>query len=299
MITFKALWKSARIRSLPLSVSGIITGTAVAYKDGFFSPHIFSLALVTTLLFQILSDYANDYGDAQKGTDNQNRLGPKRALQTGEMTMEDMKKVIIVLCIMSFASSVALIYVAFSQQNLILWAVFLALAALCIVSAIKYTVGKNAYGYKGYADVMVFIFFGIVSVAGSNFLYSREFNPTILLPASAIGLLSTAVLNLNNIRDMENDKAMGKNTFASKIGFSYAKYYHYIIVLLAMVLFMAYTTIEKQYRKEAIYIVGFIPLVAHLIYVKKTTSPALLDGQLKVVALSTFLISVLFFVGKL
>ena len=297
MITYKSLYTSARLRSLPLSVSGIIMGSAMAYQNGFFRTDIFVFALLTTICFQLLSDFANDYGDNQKGTDNQARLGPKRAIQLGVMTLSEMKKIIGVMMIISLISAIILIYIAFGRENLVYSISFFFLATMAIVAAIKYTIGKNAYGYKGLGDIFVFIFFGIVSVVGSNFLYTHQFQWKILLPASAIGMLCMAVLNLNNMRDIDNDRAMNKRTIPVILGSELARYYHYILVLLPMLLLMAYSLLTLQLGIKTLYMIAFVPLIFHLVYVKRHTMPQELDSQLKVVAFSTFLLSILFFIG--
>lgn len=297
MITFKSLYASARLRSLPLSISGILIGSAMAYYNGAFRIDIFLLALLTTICFQLLSDFANDYGDSQKGTDNQARLGPKRAIQSGAMTLSEMKKIIGVTMIISLLSAIILIYIAFGRENIIYSLSFFVLTIMAIMAAIKYTIGRNAYGYKGLGDIFVFIFFGLISVAGSYFLYTHQLQWKVLLPASAIGMLCMAVLNLNNMRDIDNDRAMNKRTIPVILGKELARYYHYILVLLPMLLLMAYSLLTLQLGMKTIYIIAFIPLIFHLIYVKKHINPQELDSQLKVVALSTFLISILFFVG--
>lgn len=279
-------------------MSGIILGSAIAYSQGYFQWDIFLWALLTTILFQVLSDYANDYGDAQKGTDNERRLGPKRAIQSGTMTLTEMKKVVVITAILSAISALVLIGISLKEQW-ILAIIFTILGGAAIFAAIRYTVGKSAYGYKGLGDLFVFIFFGWVSVLGSYMLYSKVLDSLVLLPASACGLLSMAVLNLNNMRDIENDQQMGKYTIPVKIGFSLAKYYHYLLVILPMFLMMLYTILTFSFGYKALYIIAFIPLIFHLFYVKGVKNPKDFDSQLKVVALSTFLMSILFFIGEL
>ena len=230
--------QAARLRTLPLSVSGIIMGSAYAYYQNTFNGTIFGLAILTTLLFQILSNYANDYGDGVKGTDA-NRIGEKRLVAAGVITPQQMKNAVILFSVLSLLSALALIYVAFREENFVLSAVFILLGIGAIGAAIKYTVGSNAYGYSGMGDLFVFIFFGLVSVVGSNFLYSHFIDWKIFLPAISIGLLSVAVLNLNNMRDIENDKAAGKNTLVVKMGLETAKkYQHFLIIVSFLSLFM-------------------------------------------------------------
>lgn len=289
--------KAARLRTLPLSISGIILGTACAYpayhnQDNFW--WIFGLCLLTTLFFQVLSNYANDYGDAVKGTDNENRVGPARAIQSGEITQKEMKKAIAITSFLSLISSIAVIYASFGKENFVLAIVYLVLALACIGAAIKYTVGSSAYGYRGLGDVFVFIFFGLVSTLGSYYLYGHHLDLKVLFPAIAVGLLSTAVLNMNNMRDIENDAAMGKNTLVVKIGFDKARLYHFWLILGAIIFFNTYAmgTFEKSYLY--LYAVAFLPLLKNLQTVNSIANPRHLDPELKRISLSTFFISLLF-----
>ena len=196
MQTVKSWVSAARLRTLPLSISGIIVGSAIAIQEGFFNIVIFSLALGTTLGLQILSNFANDYGDGIKGTDNDERVGPARAIQSGLITHKEMKQGIVVTAFATLLLAILLIYSSFGKENAGYALLFFILGLAAIAAAIKYTVGNNAYGYRGLGDVFVFVFFGIVAVFGSYFLYSLKFSWEVLLPAFAIGFLSSAVLNL-------------------------------------------------------------------------------------------------------
>lgn len=295
----KTLIKAARLRTLPLSVSGIVMGSALAYREGAFRWGIFVLALLTTVLFQVLSNFANDYGDGIRGTDNADRLGPERALQSGKITPGEMRRVIGVTVLLSIVSAVSLIYVSFGSNQWLYFLIFFVLGLLCVGAAIKYTVGKGAYGYMGLGDVFVFVFFGLVGVLGSYFLYTQMLEWGEVLPAVAIGLLSVGVLNLNNMRDYENDERSGKHTLVVKMGIGLAKYYHYYLIVLAMVAMLTFSVIHLQMRWELLYLVAFIPLSVHLLRVRSNRDLKLLDKELKTVALSTFLLSVLFFIGLL
>ena len=218
--------EAARLRTLPLSVSGIIVGSMYSLRatdsvdtpTEVFSWTIFGLALLTTLGLQILSNFANDYGDGVKGTDNEDRVGPKRAIQSGVITPQSMKKALVITSMLTLISAIALIYVAFGESNLLYSLFFLVLGIVAIISAIRYTVGNSAYGYKGFGDIFVFVFFGLVSTLGVDFLYSKQLDSLLILPAIAIGLLSVAVLNLNNMRDQVSDAKAGKNTIVVKMG---------------------------------------------------------------------------------
>lgn len=283
--------QAARLRTLPLSVSGIIMGSAYAYYQDTFNGNIFVLAILTTLLFQILSNYANDYGDGVKGTDV-NRIGEKRLVAAGVIKAQQMKNAVILFSVLSLFSALTLIYVAFGKDNFLISSIFILLGIGAIIAAIKYTVGSNAYGYSGMGDLFVFIFFGLVSVVGSNFLYSHFIDWKIFLPATSIGLLSVAVLNLNNMRDIENDKAAGKNTLVVKMGLEKAKKYHHFLIIFPFVLLFVFS-IGIKTRIAMNYFV-FIFLLFHLSRVRKATKYEDFDPELKKVALSTFALSLLF-----
>jgi len=290
--------KAFRLRTLPLAFSSIITGTALAFDE--FDPIIFSLALATTLFLQVLSNLANDYGDAEKGTDNENRVGPDRAIQSGAISKSQMKTAIIIFVILSFSFGVSLVAYSMRDSHIGYTLSLIVTGVLCIVAAIKYTAGKKAYGYRGLGDVFVFIFFGLVGVLGSKFLYATSFELSSFLPAMTIGLFSAAVLNLNNMRDWENDKASQKNTLVVKVGLPKAKKYHFTILIIGITSSVAYA-IQHEFRLiELIFVLAFTPVVLHLRIVSKINdNPAEFDPELKKVALSTFLFSILFLVSAL
>lgn len=283
--------QAARLRTLPLSISGIIVGSAYAYYQGFSDWRIVVLALLTTLGLQILSNYANDYGDGIKGTDV-NRIGEKRLVAAGVVSAAQMKKAVISTTIITFILALALIYVAFGKENFALSLIFILLGIGSIGAAIRYTVGSNAYGYSGFGDVFVFIFFGLVSVIGSNFLYTHFIDWKLFLPATAIGLLSVAVLNLNNMRDIENDKIAKKNTLVVKMGLEKAKKYHFGLIFSALVLFLFFSGLISI--AMYVYLPIILVLAIHLKTVKKSKKYEDFDPELKKVALSTFALSLLF-----
>jgi 1,4-dihydroxy-2-naphthoate octaprenyltransferase len=288
--------QAARLRTLPLSISGILVGSAYAYYQHTFDWIIFVLALCTTLSFQILSNFANDYGDGIKGTDA-NRIGEKRLVASGEITSAQMKKAIIINSVIAFVLAVALIYFAFGQENFVYSFTFLVLGMASIAAAIKYTVGNNAYGYSGFGDVFVFIFFGLVAVVGSNFLYSKHIDIKLFLPATAIGMLSTAVLNLNNMRDIENDRIANKNTLVVKFGLKWAKkYQHFLIIVPFLCLFVFSIGVKT---KIFLSFFVFIFFLMHLEKVRKSTSAVDFDPELKKVALGTFVLSILIWISFL
>ncbi|MBP2282324.1 1,4-dihydroxy-2-naphthoate octaprenyltransferase [Flavobacterium sp. CG_23.5] len=294
--------QAARLRTLPLSVSGIIVGSMYALANPtdiiltpteVFNWRIFGFAILTTLGLQILSNFANDYGDGMKGTDNEDRVGPKRAIQSGVISPEAMKRAIIITSLLTLLAAILLIYYAFADTNIWYSLFFLALGILSIVSAIRYTVGNTAYGYRGFGDLFVFVFFGLVSTLGVNFLYSKQLDFVLFLPASAIGLLSTGVLNLNNMRDEASDRKSNKNTIVVKVGGAKAKKYHYFLIITAMVLIVVFSLLSHFHFDQYIYLLAYIPLTKHLITVYKKQDSRALDPELKKLALSTFALSVL------
>ena len=293
--------EAARLRTLPLSVSGIIVGSMYALRPTdtietpteVFSWKIFALAMLTTLGLQILSNFANDYGDGMKGTDNADRVGPKRAIQSGVISPAAMKQAIIITSILTLISSILLIYEAFKDTNIGYSLFYLVLGILAIASAIRYTVGNTAYGYRGFGDIFVFVFFGLVSTLGVNFLYSKQLDFDLFLPATAIGLLSVGVLNLNNMRDEASDRKSNKNTIVVKIGGVKAKKYHYFLIVLAMVLVVTFAVLSDYRLDQYLFLLAYIPLTKHLITVHKNQEPRALDPELKKLAVSTFVLSVL------
>jgi 1,4-dihydroxy-2-naphthoate octaprenyltransferase len=295
-VTGIKVWiNAARPRTLPLSVSGILVGTAIASIYGEINHIIFFLAILTTIGFQVTSNFANDYGDGVKGTDNDSRIGPKRALQSGLLTREALKRGVMLSAFISMVLVVALLYVAFGSDNLFLSLLFLVLGGISIWAAIKYTVGETAYGYRGLGDIFVFVFFGLVGVLGSMFLYIKSIPLISLLPAVSIGLLSVGVLNLNNLRDFESDKLAGKNTVVVKIGFERGKKYHALLLILSFLCVSGFIFSDFVNYIQLVCLVAFIPIFIHLGFVRKTKSPQALDPELKKLALSTFLLAILFY----
>ncbi|KOS05235.1 1,4-dihydroxy-2-naphthoate prenyltransferase [Flavobacterium akiainvivens] len=293
MSNTKAWLEAARLRTLPLSVSGILVGSFYAYSQGFINWGVFSLALVTTLGLQILSNFANDYGDGVKGTDNEHRIGPQRAIQSGAISVQAMKKGIIITSLLTLAAAVILIYLSFGKENFAYSVFFFFLGLAAISAAIKYTVGSSAYGYRGLGDLFVFIFFGLVSVIGCYFLFAQKVDSLVILPAVSVGLLSVAVLNLNNMRDQVSDAMSGKNTLVVKMGAKVAKVYHYAVIITALSLTLAFALLNHFRPVQYIFTLAYIPFLIHIKTVVKNTVPRELDPELKKVALGTFFLSVL------
>lgn len=288
----KVWLKAMRLRTLPLSLSGIIIGSLIALKLGYWNALIFILSLFTTIFLQVLSNLANDLGDHLKGTDNENRVGPKRTTQTGEISVSEMKKAVTFLSALSLIFAGLLIWVAGREMSSSrIWTyIFLGIGAT--LAALFYTLGKKAYGYSGKGDLFVFIFFGLVSVLGVYGLYAPFFYWQIVPVAVGVGLLSVAVLNLNNMRDHINDKKSGKFTLVVKMGIEQAKIYHTALILIAC---FAFAFSSLMYGDLApLSIIALIPLLFHLKRVLETDKEEDLDPELKKVALNTFAISLIF-----
>ena len=289
----KAWFAAARLRTLPLSVSGIIVGSSLGFADSFWKSSVFWLAIATTIGFQVLSNFANDYGDGVKGTDK-DREGEKRLVASGIISPKQMKQAMLITTIITLIIAISLIYIAFGNKHFLLSLLFFGLGLASVIAAIKYTVGNKAYGYSGLGDIFVFLFFGLLSVLGSYFLFTKNLHWELLLPATTIGLLSVGVLNLNNMRDIESDKSCNKNTLVVTLGSSKAKLYHYSLLIFAMLCALYYTFLNYQSTEQYIYIIAFIPLLLNIktVYLNKESKQ--FDSELKKVALSTFFFALLF-----
>jgi 1,4-dihydroxy-2-naphthoate polyprenyltransferase len=297
-------WLSAmRLRTLPLAASCTLTGAALGWQLAENPVIIFVLALATTFLLQILSNLANDYGDYVSGVDNANRVGPERALQSGAITKSDMKWALIICALLAFICGILLLWFALATKGLFMQALlFLIVGIAAIAAAFKYTIGKNPYGYRAFGDVAVFIFFGMVGVGGTYFLFTTQWSYWVLLPATTIGLLSCAVLNLNNMRDHVNDAASNKITLVVKMGFQNAKAYQTYLIALALLALSIYGFFnfckhpKFHFAIKWLSLLPFIMLFANVNVVWNAKNPALLDPELKKVALSTFLLALILFI---
>ncbi|MCL1674488.1 1,4-dihydroxy-2-naphthoate octaprenyltransferase [Elizabethkingia meningoseptica] len=296
--------KAARLRTLPLSLSGIILGSLMAkWKlnavGESWDVWVFVMALVLTLLYQVLSNYANDYGDGVKGTDKK-RIGEAeaRAVASGKISAKQMRNAVILFSVLSLVFTVLLLYKAFFPGHIQAFYVFIGLGIACIFAAIGYTVGKKPYGYMGLGDIFVFVFFGLVSVLGSYYLFTKTFDWLMLLPATAVGLFSVAVLNLNNMRDIENDAESGKHTLALKMGFKRAMIYEIILLQLPLILILVYMMASEIRSYYAyIFIILFLPLMALRRRIMEVKQPKELDAYLKQVAIMCFAMSLLVGIG--
>lgn len=295
--------KAARLRTLPLSLSGIIMGAFIAKwrlygEGGTWDWKIFALALLVTLLYQILSNYANDYGDGVKGTDAKRiNEAEARAVASGKITAKQMKNAVILFAALSFIATIALLYVAFIPDYMNEFYIFIGLGVASILAAIGYTVGKKPYGYMGLGDIFVFIFFGLVSVCGSYFLFTKTFSWDMLLPGTAVGMMSMAVLNLNNMRDIESDRLSGKNSFALKIGFKNAMIYEMVLLQLPLLLILTFLGINGFMKEQNYYVFIVMILLFPLSKLRRkilsVKEPKELDQYLKQVGIMTFVMAIL------
>lgn len=291
-----------RLRTLPLAVSGILMGSALSDLSGVESHKMITiLALLTAIFLQILSNLANDYGDFTKGTDNENRVGNMRALQSGNITPKAMLRMIIVFVVLSLISGISLLYLAADGNINYSFLLFFILGLAAIAAAIKYTVGKSAYGYSGLGDVFVFVFFGLVAVLGvyilhNHFTWRWPVDKWMILPAITIGLLSTAVLNTNNIRDIENDRASGKNTIVVKMGLSKARIYHWFLLSGALLSLVFFIQANLLHWIQYISLLAFIPIIKQGVTVQKLEPSPKYNALLKQLSISTLLLVVVFVV---
>lgn len=281
--------EAARPRTLPLALASIFMGSFLAASVGKFDGLIFALCCLTTICLQVLSNFANDYGDTQNGADSNERIGPLRAVQSGDITAPQMFKAIILFGALSLIFGIALLYFAFRNSSLEPFLYFLGLGLLCIAAAYKYTAGKNPYGYAGLGDISVFIFFGLVGVLGSRYMFTNQLNSTSFLPAISCGLFATGVLNINNIRDIISDKNTGKRTIPTRLGKQKAIFYHWALLIFGMLLPIVYTS---QTAGHSFWYVAAFPLFfMNGIKVSRLPNP---DPLLKQLALTALLFVLLF-----
>ncbi len=291
-MTLKASIKSMRLRTLPLSLAGVILGVMLAADKTDVSPWTAALIFLTTVCLQILSNLSNELGDTLSGTDSADRQGPKYALGSGDMTIGDIKKLILMFIGLCVISGLAMIQVSFGSLFKTESICLEALGAAAIAGAMKYTLGKNPYGYRGLGDMSVFIFFGLVSVLGGYYVAARELPPLImLLPASAIGCFSVGVLNVNNIRDMKTD-AVNRVTVAIKLGMKGARIYQTILVTLGWALILVFCAVYDFAPGHYIFIITLPLYIKHLQGVW-TRSERALDPMLPMLVISTFFLSIL------
>lgn len=293
------IWISAfRLRTLPLSFAIVLTSAAVAVQDSCFSTTIFVLQLTTTLFLQILSNLSNDYGDTVHGADSNNRVGPQRAVQSGAISLTSMRHAMLIFSILAFISGIALLWAGYEIVGLKGVSALLVIGLFCIAAAITYTTGKHPYGYVGLGDLSVFIFFGLVGVAGCYYLHSGTLCSKIFILASAIGLLSVGVLNMNNLRDMESDRLAGKRSIPLIIGRANAKIYQFIAISLAILLLATYIFLFGT-PMQFLSLITTIPLATNAFRCLHNDDHSFFDSQLKLISVSTFFFSIIFLVTSI
>jgi 1,4-dihydroxy-2-naphthoate polyprenyltransferase len=295
----KAWIEAARLKTLPLALASPLMGSFLAWSEDGFRWIVFALATSTTLLLQILSNLANDYGDFSSGADNEQRIGPRRLVQSGIISPAEMKKGIILNIFLALLSGILLIYFGAGSADRTVIILFLILGIAAIVAAIKYTIGKNPYGYRGLGDISVFLFFGLIGVLGTHFLHMGHFNIWHSLPATAIGLLSAGVLNLNNLRDYESDKKANKRTLVVWMGNKKAKYYHLGLILVSAVLGPLYVIFNYHSAYQFLFVLAFPLFFRNARAVFLYNHPIELYPELKRLALATLLFSFTFGIGMI
>ena len=295
----KMWWETARPKTLPLALASIFTGSALGY---WANPHGFSctvmgLCLFTTILLQVLSNFANDYGDHQKGSDTQERIGPLRGIQKGAISAYELKWSLIFMVIASFLSGSFLIGIAYENLSDLL--TFAGLGILAIVAAITYTVGAKPYGYMGLGDISVLIFFGLLGVGGTYYLQTHSIDHHIILPAIGSGLLASAVLNINNLRDIEQDAKAGKNTLAVRLGGDKGRVYHCIILSIAALCYFLFALMITGSWAHYLFLLAFPLLAKHGIFVYRNQQPSALRPMLAQMSMISLMINILFSLGLL
>ena len=287
---------AARLRTLPLACSSVLLGSGLAAHDGYFRLPLFLLCLLTAILLQLLSNLANDYGDAVSGADNAERVGPTRAVASGLITRRQMLVAMALTALAAVTSGLALLWSSFATDWPALLT-FIGFGALALLAAITYTVGRRPYGYRGLGDLSVFLFFGLLGVMGSYYLFSHQFSWSLLLPAASCGLLATAVLNINNIRDRVSDAASGKFTLAVRLGASRARNYHWLLVGGAGVLIVLFILLHSASPWPWLFLPGYLPLLRAAWVVQVSEDPQLLNQQLKLTALGSLSCNLLLALG--
>ncbi len=291
----KSWIQAFRLRTLPLALSGWMVGSSIAANEVGLNYIISGLTLLTAILLQILSNLANDYGDASSGVDKE-RKGEERMVSSGKISPKAMKNAMIVFGTLALVSGIFLIAIAFPQD----WksaTIFLVIGITGIAAAIKYTVGKNPYGYVGFGDIFVFLFFGIVLVFGTYYLQTQELNWLVILPAVSLGLFSVGVLNVNNIRDIESDKAAGKISIPVRLGRKNAVIYHIILLGGGMLSSVIFVLLSFQSYWPLLFVFISLLFIKNIQAVSRKPSEEL-DPYLKQMAISTFLFSILFSLGQ-
>lgn len=293
--TKKEAWLHAvRLRTLPLALASILAGSFLAkWQDG-FRWEILLLASLTTIFLQILSNLSNDYGDTVHGADSADRQGPVRAVQSGIITLAEMKRAMYLFGFLSLISGLLLIFFALEDWKLFL--LFLGLGIAAIWAAITYTSGSNPYGYAGLGDLSVFAFFGLTGVLGTYFLHTLSFESLAVWIAISLGCFSTAVLNINNIRDIESDEKAGKKSIPVRIGREKAVQYNWVLLIIGFLSLVLFALFSTQYFTLLAFLAS--PLMLKVGFgVQKAKTSERTDPFLKIMAISTLIWTLLFGLG--
>ena len=295
----KMWWETARPKTVPLALASIFTGSALGYwaNPQGFNGLVMALCLLTTILLQVLSNFANDYGDHQKGSDTEERIGPLRGIQKGAISAKELKWGLILMVVASFLSGSFLIGIAY--ENLSDLFAFAGLGILAIVAAITYTVGAKPYGYMGLGDISVLVFFGLLGVGGTYYLQTHSIDSHIILPAIGSGLLASAVLNINNLRDIEQDAKAGKNTLAVRLGVYKGRVYHCILLSVAALCYLVFVLATAISWTNYLFVLAIPLLAKHAIFVYRSQQPSELRPMLAQMSMISLLINILFSLGLL
>ena len=297
--SFKPWIVAARPRTLALAVAGIALGLFLAAADGVVNGWVATLTLLTAIVLQILSNLANDYGDSLHGADSLTRAGPQRAVQSGKITREAMRRAMGTVAGMAMASGLALVWLAFGRDAIWLVLLFLVLGAAAVWAAIAYTASSKPYGYVGLGDLFVFIFFGWVSVLGSYFLQTHTLPLPVFLPATSVGLFSVAVLNVNNIRDIESDREAGKQSVPVRLGPRRARLYHWALLLSGLLAALLYVLLTYHSPWQFLFLLSAPLLLRNGIAVWRGQTAAELDPLLKQMSLTTLVFVITFGAGQI
>lgn len=295
-----APWITAlRLRSLALSVSSVIMGSFLAFNQGFLNNKVLVGTFLVTVFLQTLSNLANEYGDTIHGVDNDNRLGPKRGVQSGHISLTQMKRAIFLVVVLALASGIWLVWEGTrGLSSSALW-ILLAIGLLAILAALKYTVGKNPYGYHGLGDVAVFIFFGIVAVTGTFYLHTHLVPRWEFLPAATMGFFAVSVLNMNNLRDYENDKNHGKRSLVVLMGVRSGKLYQVAILISGWLCSILYASIYFRNPWQFFFVLTLPFYLKNLHRVFNCKHLSELDSELKRLSIATLFFSLTFGIGLL
>lgn len=294
---FKVWLRAFRLHTLPLSFSGLLLGNLVAFTQHSIDTFILVMGILTGICLQVLSNLANDYGDFIHGTDSEKRIGPERTVQSGAVSPQTMKKAIIILILLSMVSGLLLLYAGMKNIGFIAVLILLILGLAAIWSAYHYTASKKPYGYKGWGDLFVFIFFGLVAVTGSYYLQTGNMKAVVFLPAAAMGFFSAAVLNLNNIRDISNDRDSGKITIAVRLGLKGARIYHFVLLLAGIILQCIYCSIIYNSFYQFIFLLPLILIIINGIMVFIEKYPGNFYLYLKQLSISILIYVICFWIS--